>query len=167
MEEAEAVNLRAIFTCFIEIGSTTVLGRELAERGISTSQGKRNDKKYFHRMLNNRAYIGEAVHKGDSFPGEHNAIIDDEVWDKVHAILTESPDKRAARTRADTPALLKGLLYGPVGAAFKPTHTRPGIAGDSKPDKDESHEKAQYGKSLFARGPRPRGPDGVGTSRFL
>lgn len=45
---------------------------------------------------------------------------------EVHAILQESPRTRAARTRADTPALLKGLLYGPDGAAFSPTHTRKG-----------------------------------------
>ena len=77
-------------------------------------------------MLSNRAYIGEAVHKGDSYPGEHDAIIERETWDRVHAILTESPRKRAARTRADTPALLKGLLFGPDGAAFSPTHTRKG-----------------------------------------
>ena len=77
-------------------------------------------------MLSNRAYIGEAVHKGDSYPGEHDAIIDRETWDRVHAILQESPRKRAARTRADTPALLKGLLFGPDGAAFSPTHTRKG-----------------------------------------
>jgi len=44
----------------------------------------------------------------------------------VHAILTESPRKRAANGRADTPALLKGLLYGADGAAFSPTHTRKG-----------------------------------------
>jgi len=77
-------------------------------------------------MLNNRVYLGEAVHKGSSYPGEHKAIIDREVWDKVHGILTESPRKRAAQTRADTPALLRGLLYGPNGAAFSPTHTRKG-----------------------------------------
>ncbi|MGB0497964.1 MAG: recombinase zinc beta ribbon domain-containing protein, partial [Rubricella sp.] len=74
----------------------------------------------------NRAYIGEAVHKGDSYPGEHDAIIDRQTWDRVHAILQESPRKRAARTRAETPALLKGLLFGPDGAAFSPTHTRKG-----------------------------------------
>ena len=77
-------------------------------------------------MLSNLAYLGEAVHKGDSYPGEHDAIIDRETWDRVHAILQESPRKRAARTRADTPALLKGLLFGPDGAAFSPTHTRKG-----------------------------------------
>ncbi|WP_348272697.1 recombinase zinc beta ribbon domain-containing protein [Pannonibacter tanglangensis] len=41
-------------------------------------------------------------------------------------MLAESPRKRAARTRADTPALLKGLLFGPDGAAFSPSHTRSG-----------------------------------------
>ncbi|WP_237400502.1 zinc ribbon domain-containing protein, partial [Rhodovulum visakhapatnamense] len=29
-------------------------------------------------------------------------------------------------SRAETPALLKGLLFGPDGAAFSPTHTRKG-----------------------------------------
>jgi len=66
------------------------------------------------------------VLKGNSYRGEHEAIIELDVWDKAHAILTESPRKRAARTRADTPALLRGLPYGPDGAAFSPTHTRKG-----------------------------------------
>ena len=104
----------------------TLLARELDARGMTTRHGNRIDKKYLYRMLSNRAYIGEAVHKGDSYPGEHDAMIDRETWDRVHSILTESPRKRAARTRADTPALLKGLLFGPDDAAFSPTHTRKG-----------------------------------------
>ncbi len=122
----DAAHVRWVFARFVEIGSGTELARELAERGVTTSRGHRIDKKFIYRMLNNRVYIGEAVHKGTSYPGEHAAIIEREVWDKVHAILTESPRKRAARTRADTPALLRGLLYGPDGAAFSPTHTRKG-----------------------------------------
>lgn len=110
----------------IGAGSATELAREVAKRGIRTLRGNRVDKKYLYRMLSNRAYLGEAVHKGDSYPGEHDAIIDREKWDRVHAILQESPRKRAARTRAETPALLKGLLFGPDGAAFSPTHTRRG-----------------------------------------
>ncbi|MEO1610666.1 MAG: recombinase family protein [Pseudomonadota bacterium] len=124
VDEDHAVHVRWIFARFIEIGSGTELAREIAKQGIRTPKGNRIDKKYLYRMLNNRAYIGEAVHKGDSYPGEHDAIIDREIWDKVHTILQESPRKRAARTRADTPALLKGLLFGPDGAAFSPTHTR-------------------------------------------
>ena len=123
---ADAAHVRWVFARFIEIGSGTILARELAERGVTTSRGHRIDKKFIYRMLNNRVYIGDAVHKGTSYPGEHSAIIDREVWDSVHSILTESPRKRAARTRAETPALLRGLLYGPDGAAFSPTHTRKG-----------------------------------------
>ena len=126
INEADAAHVRWIFARFLEIGSGTELARELAKRGVRTSRGNRIDKKYLYRLLNNRALIGEAVHKGDSYPGEHDAIIDRETWDRVHAILQESPRKRAARTRADTPALLKGLLFGPDGAAFSPTHTRKG-----------------------------------------
>lgn len=119
-----AEQVRWIFARFLEIGSATELAREVARRGIRTPRGNRIDKKYLYRMLNNRAYIGEAVHKGESYVGEHAAIIDRETWDRVHAILRESPRQRAANSRAQTPALLKGLLYGPDGAAFSPTHTR-------------------------------------------
>jgi site-specific DNA recombinase len=121
---ADAAHVRWVFARFIEIGSGTVLARELAERGVTTSKGHRIDKKFIYRMLNNRVYIGEAVHKGTSYPGEHAAIIDRDVWDKVHLMLTVSPRARGASTRAQTPALLKGLIYGPDGAAFSPTHTR-------------------------------------------
>ena len=120
----QADKVRHIFRRFLEVGSCTVLARELQANGIFTRTGKPIDKKYLYRLLNNRHYLGEIVHKGECHAGEHAAIIDREVWDKVHAILQESPRKRAARTRADTPALLKGLLFGPDGAAFSPTHTR-------------------------------------------
>lgn len=123
-EQAEQV--RHIFHRFLEIGSGTVLARELQADGITTRTGKPIDKKYLYRLLNNRHYLGEIVHKDECHPGEHKAIIDRGTWDRVHAIQQESPRKRAARTRADTPALLKGLLFGPDGAAFSPTHTRKG-----------------------------------------
>ncbi|MBL9063168.1 recombinase family protein [Tabrizicola sp.] len=126
VDDGAAEHVRWIFARFIEIGSCTILAQEVEAKGLRTSRGNRIDKKYLYRMLSNRAYIGEAVHKVDSYPGEHDAIIDRETWDRVHAILQESPRKRAARTRADTPALLKGLLFGPDGAAFSPTHTRKG-----------------------------------------
>ena len=42
-------------------------------------------------MLQNRIYRGEIVHKGKSYPGEHEAIIDETLWDNVQAILTREP----------------------------------------------------------------------------
>jgi len=124
--DEQAAQVRWIFARFLEIGSCTDLAREVEKRGLRTLKGNRIDKKYLYRVLNNRAYIGEAVHKGSSYPGEHEALIDRETWDRVHTILQESPRKRAANSRAQTPALLKGLIYGPDGAAFSPSHTRKG-----------------------------------------
>jgi site-specific DNA recombinase len=44
------------------------LARQLAGRGVTTSRGHRIDKKFIYRMLNNRVYVGEAVHKGPVIP---------------------------------------------------------------------------------------------------
>ena len=116
----------AIFERFVQIGSATVLARELRDEGVVAPSGKPFDKGALYHLLNNRTYLGLAVHKGTAYPGEHAAIIDQDLWDKVHAILAENARTRSARTRAQTPALLKGLIFGPTGAAMSPTHTRKG-----------------------------------------
>ena len=95
-------------------------------RACCAPSGKPFDKGALYKLLNNRTYLGLAVHKGTAYPGEHAAIIDQDLWDKVHAILAENARTRSANTRAQTPALLKGLLFGPTGAAMSPTHTRKG-----------------------------------------
>jgi site-specific DNA recombinase len=66
------------------------------------------------------------VHKGTAYEGEHAAIIDQDLWDKVHAIFAQNVRTRSANTRAQTPALLRGLIFGPTGAVISPTHTRKG-----------------------------------------
>jgi DNA invertase Pin-like site-specific DNA recombinase len=122
----EAASVRALFQRFLRVGSMTKLVVALRSEGMTTKGGKLIDKGYVYRILNNRVYLGEAVHKGTAYPGEHQAIIDRTLWDRVHAILRESPRKRAAHTRAQTPALLKGLIFGPTGRAMTPAHTRKG-----------------------------------------
>ncbi len=126
VNETEAATVRLIFERFIKIGSATELVRKLRAENVRGKQGKVVDKGYIYKLLNNRVYIGEAVHKGVAYPGEHQAIIDSTLWDGVHTILRESPRRRAANTRAQTPALLKGLIFGPTDRAMTPTHTRNG-----------------------------------------
>ena len=123
---ADAERVRSIFKRFVQLKSATLLAREQVLSGATNRYGQLLDKGVLYRLLNNRVYIGAAVHKGVSYPGEHEAIIDRRLWDQVHAILKQSPRKRAANARAQTPALLKGLLFGPDGAAMSPTHTRKG-----------------------------------------
>jgi site-specific DNA recombinase len=124
VNEAEAKLVRSIFTRFASGKSGTRLVQSLAKEGALNKQGKPIDNGYLYRVLNNRVYLGEAVHKGTAHAGEHRGIIDRTLWDKVHGILKESPRKRASHTRARTPALLKGLIFGPEGVAMTPTHTR-------------------------------------------
>ena len=126
VSEPDATMVRSIFERFVRIGSATVLARELRDEGVAAPSGKPFDKGALYHLLNNRTYLGLAVHKGTAYPGEHAAIIDQDLWDKVHAILAENARTRSANTRAQTPALLKGLLFGPTGAAMSPTHTRKG-----------------------------------------
>lgn len=124
IQETDAERVRTIFRRFAQLKSATLLARELVAAGERNRYGHLLDKGVLYKLLNNRVYIGEAVHKGTSYPGEHEAIIDRRLWDQVHAILKESPRKRANNARAQSPALLKGLLFGSDGAAMSPTHTR-------------------------------------------
>ena len=126
INKAEATTVRMIFERFTKIGSATELVRKLRAESVRGKQGKLVDKGYLYKLLNNRVYVGEAVHKGTAYPGEHEAIIERALWDRVHAILRESPRKRAAYTRAQTASLLKGLIFGPTGRAMTPAHTRKG-----------------------------------------
>ena len=120
----EAATVRTIFERFLLVGSATVLARTLASEGVTTKRGKPLDKGYLYKMLNNQIYIGKAVHKGTAYPGEHEAIVSLDLWDKVRSIIKESPHARTNHTRAQIPALLKGLIFGADGRAMSPVHTK-------------------------------------------
>jgi site-specific DNA recombinase len=124
IEENEAATVRMIFERFLAIGSATMLARALNAESVTSRSGRSIDKGVLYKLLNNRVYVGEAVHKGISYPGEHQAIISRDLWDKVHSILAESPRKRAGQSRRQTPALLKGLIFAPNRLAMTPSHTR-------------------------------------------
>ena len=134
VNQSEAELVQLIFCRFLQLGSATELARELRRAGHTTKSwttqdgkprpGKLIDKGAIYKILANRVYLGEAVHKGVSHPGEHAAIVGRDVWDKVHAVLAENGRRRANVTRARTPALLKGLIFASGGHAMTPTHTR-------------------------------------------
>lgn len=124
IHEEEAAVIREVYNRFIARRSATIVARELREEGVTSRTGKPFDKGVMYKFLSNRVYIGEAVHKGEAYPGEHKAIITREVWEAAHAILQESPRERASKTRTQMPALLKGLIFAPDGQAMTPTHTR-------------------------------------------
>ena len=74
VNETEAELVRLIFNRFLRVGSATKLAQELRRAGHTTKSwttqdgkhrpGKPIDKGAIYKILNNRVYLGEAVHKG-------------------------------------------------------------------------------------------------------
>jgi DNA invertase Pin-like site-specific DNA recombinase len=124
VNEGEAETVRRVFELFLATRSGTEAARVLQQEGRTSKTGRLLDKGDVYKLLNNRTYVGEAPHKGKVYPGEHAAIIERRTWDQVHVLLRESPHSRGNATRNQTPALLKGLLFGVDGLAMSPTHTR-------------------------------------------
>jgi DNA invertase Pin-like site-specific DNA recombinase len=124
VNEPEAATVRRIFNGFAAIGSATKLAKVLQAEGVTTKRGGHVNKAYIYKLLNNRTYVGEVVHRGSIFRGEQVGIIPRELWETVHRVLKESPRARANRNRAQSPALLRGMIFGVDGRAMSPTHTR-------------------------------------------
>ena len=131
--EAELVCL--IFRRFLDLGSALLLVRELNAQGYRTKswttqagtfrEGRPFDKGTLYKILRNRTYLGEAVHKGTAYPGEHEPIVDRATWDRVHEVLASNAKRRGNEARARTPAPLRGLMRCThCSAAMTPTHTR-------------------------------------------
>jgi hypothetical protein len=79
----------------------------------------------FH-LLKNRVYLGEIVHQGRSFPGNHPAILDIELFEAVQAKLAQQASAHADRPTLAKTAPLKGLLFDADGHPMTPTFTRRG-----------------------------------------
>ncbi len=124
VNDADAATVRRVFEAFAAIGSATLLVPVLGAEGLLTKTGRPFDKGSIYKQLNNRTFLGQVVHKGNVYPGEHQAIVPQDLWDSVHAVLQESPRKRTNQNRRQTPALLRGLIFGPDGRALSPAHTR-------------------------------------------
>jgi hypothetical protein len=131
---AEAELVRLIFRRFLDLGSALLLIRELNAQGNRTKswttqagtfrEGRAFDKGTLYKILRNRTYIGEAVHKGQSYQGEHEPIVDRATWERVHGVLASNARRRGNEARARTPAPLRGLMRCThCSAAMTPTHT--------------------------------------------
>jgi DNA invertase Pin-like site-specific DNA recombinase len=132
VNEAEAGTVRHIYRRYAVLGTVAGLKDELDRDGIvskfrvdrfgRTKGGAPLARGALYLMLRNRIYLGEIVHKENSYPGEHEAIIDEPLWDKVHRKLTENRVDRANGSDAARPSLLAGLIYDDSGERMIPSH---------------------------------------------
>src|ERR1700720_1371271 len=73
-------------------------------------------------MLQNRIYRGDIVHQGVAYSGQHQAIIDPELWQIVQDKLAANRQEGALAVGAEAPSLLAGLIVDADGNPMTPTH---------------------------------------------
>ena len=129
-EEAEAV--RTIFTRYLELGSMRPLIEDLDRRGIRTKAngltngsvrgGIRFGVGSLAHLLKNRFYIGEVVYRGAIHHGEHEPILERELFEAVQAKLAANTVTRQVRLKG-SPAILTGRIFDDRGNRMSPSHS--------------------------------------------
>jgi len=129
-EEAERV--RTIMRRYLEARSVPALLVQLKTEGvvtkvqILTSTGHRGGIPFargsLYHLLKNPIYRGKIVHKGKVYDGEHEAIVDEQLWEHVQHRLRENAPDRKRPENAHQRALLQGLMFDPEGRPMVPTY---------------------------------------------
>ena len=99
INDAEAAQVIDIYKLYLELGSVRLLKRELDRRGVVSKvrvsrRGVRSGGRSFSRgalyeLLANPIYLGEIRHKGERYPGQHEPILDREMWEQVQQRLRD------------------------------------------------------------------------------
>src|SRR5436190_2282756 len=132
VNEEEADRVRLIFRQYLAVGCVAKLRADLEQRGVRSKQrvltsgraqgGCSFGRGALYHVLQNRIYRGEVVHKGMAYPGEHKAIVDEELWSAVQARLADNRTTRR-KSRIETGAFLGGLIYDDRGNIMSPTYS--------------------------------------------
>ena len=74
--------------------------------------------------LHTRVDVGEVVHKGEIYPGEHKAILSRELFDEVQARLDNNRQSYKRKVTISSNNLLTGLIFDDQGYAMSPKTSR-------------------------------------------
>ena len=133
INEAEAATVRMIFRRYLELRSIPRLVDDLAAKGARTKLRTYRDgstvggipfqKGPLAALLKNRIYTGAVVHKGEVYPGQHDAIVDAGLFEQVQQQIAKNRHERALGRKARNPSLLTGMIVDPDGRPMTPVHS--------------------------------------------
>ena len=136
VNECEAELVRHIMRTYLRANSVRELAFMLAqEKLLSKVQkwssgkivgGRPFDRGALYHLLSNRLYRGEIVHHDNIYPGEHDSIIEDDLWAAVQTKLEASGVDRKTGKNADEPSLLAGMVQDTSGRRLTPSHASKG-----------------------------------------
>jgi site-specific DNA recombinase len=130
----EARQVQAIFELYLKHGGLLPVLQELERRGWYMKRwtgqdgiargGRSFTKGTLHRLLTNPVFTGRIEYQGTMYDGEHEAIIEQAVWDQVQKALRRNGRFSGTSTRNKYGALLRGLLFCvPCGTAMTHSYT--------------------------------------------
>ena len=132
VNSAESELVRDIYTRYLALGDVTRLKAELdrmgqiskqrTSRGGNASGGMRFFRGALYTILKNRIYLGEIVHRGTVYPGEHEGIVPKQLWDVVQEQLRTNSKNRKRGTKAKESSLLAGWVFDAEGRRLIPSH---------------------------------------------
>lgn len=130
INDTEADTVRLIFRRYLEIGCLSGLALDLRDRKIVTKVSRRRDggtrggvsftKGALGYLLRNRVYIGEVIHKGRHYPGEHAPILDSDLFKAVQDTLDAKANALGKRW-VNRNAPLSGRLFDDRGRSMHAT----------------------------------------------
>jgi site-specific DNA recombinase len=133
VNKEEAKIVREIFRQYLRLGCVSKLKQFLEQKHIRskirasnaghTNGGATYSRGALYHLLNNRIYIGETVHRKESYVGQHEAIVSQDLWNKVAAHLRQNDQSHRDGESNSTPSLLSGKLFDTSGVRFTPTHS--------------------------------------------
>ncbi len=134
VSETDAETVRLIYQRYLQLGCARSLAMNLRGNGVVSKvtvsrRGRQHGGHPFGRgalyhLLRNRLYRGEIVHKGQAYPGQHPAIVPDQLWEEVQRTLAANRSQHL-RARAERAThLLAGRLRDDAGTLMIPTYTR-------------------------------------------
>lgn len=133
VNEKEAETVRFVFGKYNECGSAKEVATALELRGCrgkvwTTRRGVKHDgqminNQMIYRMLNNPLYAGRVPHRSNSYPGEHEAIITQEVWNKTRELLKNNLTHDAKRRTPKLQPFAGLVVCGHCGGAITLSHT--------------------------------------------
>src|SRR5438105_7537254 len=132
INSAEAETVRRIFALYRELGCVRRV-KEAADRlglrtkcGTTANDAERGGKPFsrghLYTLLSNPIYTGQIAHKGQLYPGQHPALIEDETWSAVRNQLAGNARDHRRKTKAAEPSLLAGVLVDARGERLTPSH---------------------------------------------
>ncbi|WP_264730454.1 recombinase family protein [Wolbachia endosymbiont (group B) of Episyrphus balteatus] len=105
INEKEAKTVKHIFERYVELKSMAELARELNREGYRTKSDIFK-KATVRRIVTNPIYVGKIRHYEKEYEGKHDAIIEEEKWQKAQELIKNQPYRKAKYEEA----LLKGII---------------------------------------------------------